>query len=227
MHVTWRRQADRRPRIDRAGHFRNAGDRRVPARRGNGLLGRGFVDVGEAHLLHRVEMVEIAPELLEAVRGRQRVGVVAEMVLAELAGVVAEIEQELGERRGAGPQIGRAAGQLRGDHAGAQRIHAGEEGIPTRRAALLGVIVHEDRAFVADAIDVGRFPHHQATMVDARLHPADVVTHDEQDVGFLRLLRRCGRNGTEQTNCRDQRDRAAHESSAFHWMLSDVAVSFS
>ena len=36
-------------------------------------------------------------------------GVIAEVVLAELAGVVAEIEQELGERRCAGSQIGRAA----------------------------------------------------------------------------------------------------------------------
>ena len=50
-------------------------------------------------------MIEIAPEFLEAVRGRQRVGMVAEVVLAELAGVVAEIEQELGDRRGAGPKI--------------------------------------------------------------------------------------------------------------------------
>jgi len=39
---------------------------------------------------------------------------VAEMVLAELAGGIAEIEQELGQRRGAGPQIRRTAGKLRG-----------------------------------------------------------------------------------------------------------------
>ena len=93
--------------------------------------------------------------------------------------------QELGERRGAGPQIGRAAGQLRRDHAGAQRIHAGEEGVAPGGAALHGDIVHEDRAFVADAVDVGRFPDHQAAMVDARLHPADVVAHDEEDVGLF------------------------------------------
>ena len=147
-----------------------------------------LVDVGEAHLLHRVEVIEIAPVFLEAVRGRQRRGVVAEMVLAELAGVVAEVEQEFRERRRAGPQIGRAAGQLRRDHAGAQRIHAGEEGVAARGAALHGDIVHEDRAFVADAVDVGRFAHHQAAVVDARLHPADVVAHDEEDVG-LGLLR--------------------------------------
>jgi hypothetical protein len=116
--------------------------------------------------------------------------VVAQVVLAELAGVVAEIEQELGERRGAGPQIGGTARQLRRDHAGPHRIHAGEEGIAAGRAALHGDVVHEDRAFLPDAVDVGRFPDHQAAVVDARLHPADVVAHDEENVG-LRLLRGC------------------------------------
>ena len=114
---------------------------------------------------------------------------VAQVVLAELAGVVAEIEQELGERRRAGPQVGRAARQLRRDHAGAHRIHAGEEGIAPGGAALHGDVVHEDRAFVADAVDVGRLPDHQAAVIDARLHPADVVAHDEEDVGLLLLLR--------------------------------------
>jgi hypothetical protein len=28
-------------------------------------------------------------------------------------------------------------------------------------------------------------------MIDARLHPADIITHDEEDVGFLLLLRSC------------------------------------
>ena len=137
-----------------------------------------LVDVGEAHPLHGVEVIEVAPELLEAVRRRQRVGVVAQMVLAELAGVVAEIEQELGERRRAGPQVGRAAGQLRRDHAGAQRMHAGEEGVAPGRAALLGVVVMNIAPSLADAVDVGRFADHQAAVVDARLHPADVVAHD-------------------------------------------------
>ena len=139
-----------------------AGDRRVLAWRREGLLGRGLVDVGEAHALHRIEVIEVAPEFLEAVRGRQRVGVVAEMVLAELAGVVAEIEQELGKMRRPGPQIGWAAGNFRQDHANADRLHAGDEGRTPGRAALLGVIVHELRTFIADAVDVGRFPDHQA-----------------------------------------------------------------
>jgi hypothetical protein len=91
--------------------LRDAGDRSVLARRCDGLHGRAFVDVGKAHLLHGVEVVEVAPIFLEAVRGRQRGGVIAEMVLAELTGVVPEINQEFRDRRRAGAQIGRAAGQ--------------------------------------------------------------------------------------------------------------------
>ena len=49
------------------------------------------------------------------------------------------------------------------------------------------------RAFVPDAVDVGRFPDHQAAVVDARLHHADVISHDEHDVGFLVL--RLNRSG--------------------------------
>ena len=85
------------------------------------LLGRGLVDVGEAHPLHGVEVIEIAPEFLEPVRRRQGVGVIAEMVLAELAGGVAEIVQELGEVPAC-----RAAGRT-----GCREVPAG----PCRRAA--------------------------------------------------------------------------------------------
>ena len=61
---------------------------------------------GGADPLHRIQVIEITPEFLEAVRGGQSVGVVAEVVLAELAGIVTEVEQELGERGSAGPQVG-------------------------------------------------------------------------------------------------------------------------
>ena len=70
----------------------------------------------------------------------------------------------------------------------------------------IGVVVHEDRTFVADAVDVGRFPDHQAAMVDARLHPADVVAHDEEDVGLLLLLR--GRRRARRRHDGEQRQQA-------------------
>jgi hypothetical protein len=41
---------------------------------------------------------------------------------------------------------------------------------------------------LAYAVDVGRLADHQAAVVDPRLHPADVVAHDEEDVGLLLLL---------------------------------------
>src|SRR5262249_26532887 len=127
----------------------------------------------------------ISPEFLEAVRCRQRFRVIPQMVLAELACRIPKIVQELGERRRAGPQVTWTAWQLRWDHARSQRMHAGEEGVASRRTALLGVVVHEYPAFATDAIDVGCLSHHQSAMVDTGLHPADVVTHDEEDVRSL------------------------------------------
>src|SRR5262249_22264196 len=176
------RYTGRGVRVHGAGDLREVRDRRVFAGRRKGLGGWVLVDVGEADRLHGVEVVEVAPVFLEAVRRRQGRRVVAQVVLAELAGGVAEIEQELGEGRRAGSQIGRAAGQLRRDHAGAQWIHAGEEGVAPGRAARHRDIVHKLRASLRDAVDVGRFPDAQALMVDAPLHPADVIAHYGQDV---------------------------------------------
>src|SRR5205807_4145368 len=96
--------------VNRARGIRDTGNGRYLHGRRNALYGRALVDVGEAHLLHRVQVVEVAPVFLEAVRRRQGVGVVAEVVLAELAGGVAKVQQELGQTRRARPQIGRAAG---------------------------------------------------------------------------------------------------------------------
>ena len=50
-------------------------------------------------LLLRVEVVEVAEELVEAVHGRQELVLVAEVVLAELAGRVAERLEQLGDGR--------------------------------------------------------------------------------------------------------------------------------
>ena len=157
-------------------------------------------------------MIQIAPEFLEAVRGRQRVDVVAQMILAELAGVVAEIEQELGKMRRPGPYIGWAAGKFRQDHADADRLHAGDEGRTPGSATLLGVIVHELGTFIADAVDVGRLPDHQPLMVDARLHPADIIAHDEEDIRLCRRLRhgrRAGRSGQRHQHRRPKQRGAA------------------
>ena len=105
-----RRQAKARSRIHRAGNLSEAFDRSVLARRSDSLVGRSPVDVGEAHSLHRIQVIQVAPEFLEAMRRRQRLRVISQVVLAELAGVIAEVVQKLRERRGAGPQVRWAAG---------------------------------------------------------------------------------------------------------------------
>jgi hypothetical protein len=109
------------------------------------------------------------------------------VVLAELAGVVALIEQELGERWRAGAQIRNGTRQLRQDHARAVRMHSGKEGGAPGGATRLRVVVHEHAAFAREAIDVRCFSDHQAAMITTRLHPADVITHDKKDVGLLVL----------------------------------------
>src|SRR4051794_4114977 len=117
---------------------------------------------------------------------------VTKMILTKLAGVVTKIQQELGERRGTWPQVRGAAWQLRRNHAGPKRRHTREERVAARSATRLRNVIHENSAVVADAVDVWCLAYHQAAMVDAGLHPADVVTHDEKYIWFTGLaLRNC------------------------------------
>ena len=59
-----------------------------------------------------------------------------------------------------------------------------------------------------DPVDVRCFPDHQAAVIATRLHPADVIAHDEQDVGFLVL--RLGRS-----DCAEKRSRAQAATSSY------------
>jgi hypothetical protein len=93
--------------------------------------------------------------------------------------------------------------------------------------------VHEYPTFVPDTVDVGCFSYHQSAVVDARLHPADVIAPDEQDIGFLVL--RQGRNDCAEKRSRDCEQRqAVMDYVSFHWffiviqfldVLSDVGLS--
>ena len=72
-------------------------------------------------LLLGVEVIEVAEELVEAVHRRQELVAVAEMVLAELAGGVAERLERLGDGDVLGLQAERRARQADLGQAGAQR----------------------------------------------------------------------------------------------------------
>ena len=138
--------------------------------------------VGVLRLFLGVEVIEIAEELVEAVHRRQELVVVAEMVLAELAGGVAERLQRLGDGHVLGLQAEVGAGQADLGKAGAQRRLAGDERRAARRAALLGVIVGEHHAFAGDAVDVRRAIAHHAERIGADVGLSDVVAHDDEDV---------------------------------------------
>ena len=68
---------------------------------------------------------------------------------------------------------------------GAERMLAEDERRAARRAALLRVGVGEERAFLRDAVDVGRPVAHDAEAVGADVVAADVVAPDDEDVGLL------------------------------------------
>src|ERR1700722_19413381 len=58
---------------------------------------------------------------------------------------------------------------------GPNRALAGDEGRASRGAGLLGVIIGEQRAFLGDAVDVGRAIAHHATVIGADVPVADIV----------------------------------------------------
>ena len=81
----------------------------------------------QLRLLLGVEVVEVAEELVEAVDGRQELVQVAEVVLAELAGGVAERLEQLGDRRVLGLQADVGAGDADLAQAGAEDALPGDE----------------------------------------------------------------------------------------------------
>src|ERR1700733_13987636 len=121
---------------------------------------RVFRVVGILRLLLGVQVIEVAEEFIEAVHCRQMLVAVAEMVLAELAGGVAERLHDIRDARieRTEPELGPRQTHL--GEAGADRRLASDEGGAAGGATLLAVPVGEDRAFLADAVDVGRAVAH-------------------------------------------------------------------
>ena len=113
------------------------------------LEGRVLGVVGIFGLFLGVEMVEVAEELVETVHGREELVLVAQVVLAELAGGVAERLQQLRNGRVFRLKTDGRAGHPHLGQAGAHRVLAGDEGGAAGRTALLAVVVGEGDAFVA------------------------------------------------------------------------------
>ena len=135
----------------------------------------GLRVVGILRLFLGVEVIEVAEELVEAVDRRQELVQVAQVVLAELSGGVAEVLHEVGDARVFGLQADVRARQADFGQPGADGRLPGDERRAPGGAALLPVPVGEPRAFVGDAVDVGRAVAHDPAVVATRVKPPDVV----------------------------------------------------
>ena len=151
--------------------------------------------VGMRRVFHGVQVIQVAEELVEAVHGGQELIAVAEVVLAELAGGVALRFERGGNRAGFRRNADLGARLADRGHAGADGQFAGDEVRPARRAACLGVIVGEQHALLGKLVEMRRPAGHHAAMVGADVPHADVVAHDEDDVGLLAAGSGCGRGG--------------------------------
>ena len=149
--------------------------------------------VGMRRVFHRVQVVQVAEELVEAVDGGQEFIEVAEVILAELAGGVAQLFERGGNRAGFGRDANLGARLADGGHAGANGQLAHDEVRPSRRAARLGVVVGEEHSLLGELIEGGRSAGHHAPVVGADVPHANVIAHDEEDVGLL--VRCVGRAG--------------------------------
>ena len=144
--------------------------------------------VGILRFFLGVQVVEVAEELVEAVRRGQHLVAVAQVVLAELPGDVALRLEQRGDGRVFLPH---ALGRTRQAHlreAGADGRLPGDEGGAAGGAALLAIPVGEQRAFGREAVNVRRPVAHHAAVVSADVELADVVSPDDQDVRLGILL---------------------------------------
>ena len=119
--------------------------------------------------------------------GRQVLVEVAEVVLAELAGGVAEWLEHFGDGRVLLVQT-----HGRGRHANlaqarAKHVLAGDERRPPGCAALLRVVVGERHAFLGEAVNVGRAVAHQPLGEGTDVGLPDIITEDDENVWRLRL----------------------------------------
>ena len=165
-------------------------------------------------VLHRVEVIEVAEELIEAVHRRQdtrcgrrdgscRTGRWRSPALLSTVAMVGAC----------GRHADRGAGLADGGQAGADRQLAGDEVGAAGGAARLGVVVGEEHAFGGELVEVRRLARHHAAVVGADVEPADVVAHDEEDVRFLGVLGRRwpGREGRSGGECGAEENAAPRE----------------
>src|SRR3954454_23156434 len=107
-----------------------------------------------AGVLHGVEVIEVPKELVEAVHSRQKLVLVAQVVLAELTGGITHRSERGGNRRCRCRQTGGSASLTHRRHASAYRQLAGDEVRPSVGAACFGIIIGEKHPLGGDLVQV-------------------------------------------------------------------------
>ena len=134
-------------------------------------------------------MIEVAEELIEAVHRGQVLVTVTLVVLAELTCGVAEALQHGCHGHVSLLPTFLGSGHAYLGHAGTDRNLAIDEGCASGSAGLLAVVVGKPHTLPDDAIDVGCCVAHHATVIVANVPGSDVVTPDDENVGFVLCLR--------------------------------------
>ena len=120
-------------------------------------------------LLLGVQVIQVAEELVEPMHRGQMLVAVTEVVLAELAGAIAERLEHLGDGDVLGLEAELRAREDQPWSAGAEAALPGNERRPASGAALLRVVIGEDHALVRDPVDVRRLVAHHALGVAAQV----------------------------------------------------------
>src|SRR3954447_22312982 len=138
--------------------------------------------VGQLRFFLGVEVIEIAEEFIEAMHSWQEFIPVPEMVLAELAGGVAEWLEKFGDCRVFLLQSNRGSRHADLGQARADRVLTGDEAGATGGAALLRIIVGEGHSLGGKSVNVGGPVAHHAAIEMADVPDADVVPPEDEDV---------------------------------------------
>src|SRR5262245_34398691 len=144
--------------------------------------------IAQLRLLLGVQVVEVAKELVEAMLRRQVLVAVAEVILAELAGGIAEGFEQFGNSGIFRTHAHGSAWQSDLTQTRAEYALAHNERRTAGGTALLGVVVGENHALVSDAVDIRGAVSHHALRIGTDVRLADVVTPDDEHVRLPRSL---------------------------------------
>ena len=160
--------------------------------------GRIFRVVRMLGLLLGIQVIKVTEKLIKSMVGWQHFVAVTQMVFAELSG---HITFRLQHGRYSRIFFFHAFGGSGKTHLGKARAHRrlpGDECRASCGAALLTIPVSKQGSFVSNPVNVRCLIAHRATVVGADVKSSDIVTPNNQDVGFFCSRCQCG----QHTCCR-------------------------